>query len=398
MLQQMEECPMANLIYHGKNKQGKDRWLVRMYVKRDDNGKQIFHNHQVTGSRKQAERYAKAMETERDKQTFVEPSKMSLKEYLEQWLDDYMKPHLSPRTWREYRNCLERHVYPTLGSTGLDKLLGSQMRFQKLINDIAETERGDGGKTIRTAQYVYTVLKQALKHAHALGLIGVNPMQHTKRPKGSPKEMRPLTRDESMRFLESAAMDRLYPLFALMLETGMRPGEALGLRWDDVDFEVRSIYVQRSLERADSTGWRLKEPKTKRSRRHIPMTPTMVRVLHSHRSEQLEQRVRKANEYCDHGFVFATATGEPLRKNNIVRRNFKQILQAAELPLSIRLYDLRHTCATLLLQAGENPKIVSERLGHASVVITLDVYSHVLPHMQESATMKLESILFGQRH
>ena len=110
---------------------------------------------------------------------------------------------------------------------------------------------------------------------------------------------------------------------------------------------------------------------------------------------QLKHNVRTGEGYHDHGFVFATTIGEPLRKNNVVRRHFKPLLESAGLPSEIRFYDLRHTCATLLLQAGENPKVVSERLGHSSVTITLDTYSHVLPHMQQSATDKLESMLFA---
>lgn len=385
---------MANVIPHGKDKQGQDRWLARIYVGRDDNGKQIFHNHLIRGTRKEAERYARAREAERDQNTFSEPSKLPLKDYLEQWLADYMKPHLAPRTWSDYRYCMERYVYPSLGSVSLDRLQRMPMRFQKLINEIAETEKGDGEKTIRTAQYVYTILKQALKQAHALELISRNPMEHAKRPRGEAKEMRPMTREESVRFLAMAAQDRLSVLFALMLETGVRPGEALGLRWEDIDFEHRSIYVQHSLERNEN-GWRLKQTKTKRSRRQIPVTSTLVRMLRTHRKEQLKHNVRTGEGYHDHGFVFATATGEPLRKNNVVRRHFKPILESAGLPSEIRFYDLRHTCATLLLQAGENPKVVSERLGHSSVTITLDTYSHVLPHMQQSATDKLESMLFA---
>ncbi|KYP80055.1 tyrosine-type recombinase/integrase [Ferroacidibacillus organovorans] len=386
---------MANVIPHGKDKNGQDRWLVRMYVRRDEQGKQIFHNHLVRGTRKDAERYARKMETERDQNTFVEPSKLPLSKFLDTWLDEYVQPRVAPRTCADYRYAMEKYVIPRMGTITLNRLQGMPMQFQKLINEVANSENQEGQKTIRTAQYVFTILKQAMKQAHALGLLARNPMEHMKRPRAEVKEMRSLTPDEAVRFLEASVSDRLHVLFALMVETGLRPGEALGLRWQDIDLEHRAIFVRHSLERL-STGWRLKEPKTKRSRRQIPLTATTANLLRDHRQNQLQERLRSKGKYVDHGFVFATAAGEPLRKNNVLRRHFKPILMAADLSSDIRFYDLRHTCATLLLLAGENPKVVAERLGHASVTMTLDRYSHVLPHMQQSATDKMESMLFDR--
>lgn len=385
---------MANVIPHGKDKHGQDRWLVGMYVRRDEQGKQVSHNHLVRGTSKDAERYARKLEAERDQQIFIEPSKLPLSVFLDTWLYEYVKPRVAPRTWTDYRYSMEKYVIPRIGSITLNRLQSMPMQFQKLINEVADSENQEGQKTIRTAQYVFTILKQAMKQAHALGLISRNPMEHMKRPRGEAKEMRPLTPAEAVQFLEASVFDRLHVLFALLIETGLRPGEALGLRWQDIDFEHQSIFVRHSLERLN-TGWRLKEPKTKRSRRQIPLTTTTSELLRNHRKNQLQTRIGSKGEYVDHGFVFATNIGEPLRKNNVLRRHFKPILAAAGLPSDIRLYDLRHTCATLLLSAGENPKVVSERLGHASVTMTLDRYSHVLPHMQQSATDKLESMLFS---
>jgi len=386
---------MANFIPHGKDKHGQDRWLIRMYVRRDEQGKQIFHNHLVRGTRKDAERYARKREVERDQQMFIEPSKLPLSVFLDTWLDEYVKPRVAPRTCADYRYSMEKYVIPRIGAITLNRLQSMPMEFQKLINEVASSENKAGQKTIRTAQYVFTILKQAMKQAHALGLIARNPMEHMKRPRGEAKEMRPLTPDEAVQFLEASVFDRLHVLFALLIETGLRPGEALGLCWQDIDFEHRLIFVRHSLERL-RIGWRLKEPKTKRSRRQIPLTTTTIELLRDHRQNQLQTRIGSKAEYVDHGFVFATNSGEPLRKNNVLRRHFKPILQAAGLPSGIRLYDLRHTCATLLLLAGENPKVVAERLGHASVTMTLDRYSHVLPHMQQSATDKLEAMLYDR--
>ena len=160
----------------------------------------------------------------------------------------------------------------------------------------------------------------------------------------------------------------LKALFSLLLSSGMRPGEALGLRWGDIDFQRGRVQVQRALSKKGSK-WSLEEPKTARSRRSIPLPPSVVKDLKEHRNNQIEEKL-KTKSYIDHDLVFAGKYGEPLDHKNILNRHFKPLPRDAGLP-DIRLYDLRHTCATLLLSAGENPKVVSERLGHASIVLTL---------------------------
>src|SRR5207245_5928999 len=156
------------------------------------------------------------------------------------------------------------------------------------------------------------------------------------------------------------------------------------------------VTVRRSLVlRVKGGGWFFAEPKTPRSRRSIPLPNYLVRQLSSHRRKQAEFRLKRGAKYQNNDLVFATPKGTPLSMRNLERRNFKPILAAAELP-DIRLYDLRHTCATLLLAAGENPKVVSERLGHATVVMTLDAYSPVLDGMQEQAAVKMDRILSYQ--
>lgn len=229
--------------------------------------------------------------------------------------------------------------------------------------------------------------------------------------------MKVLTPEQAKKFLEACVYNRWGILFELLLISGMRPSEALGLKWEDIDWKNNRIAVQRTLTRVKN-NWQLKEPKTPQSRRTIPLPREVMNDLKEHRKQQSEEKL-KAKEYInydkdknkfkpekweeklkdpkvyvDYGLVFATETGRPLDLANINYQYFKPLLKNAGLP-NIRLYDLRHTCATLLLLAGENPKVVSERLGHANITLTLDTYSHVLPTMQEEATQKLKQMLFG---
>jgi integrase len=223
-----------------------------------------------------------------------------------------------------------------------------------------------------------------------------NPADFVDLPRQARKEMKALSVEEVDRFMTAAAADRWHVLFAFALATGMRPGEYLGLQWKDVDLRAGTVKVQRSLVR-EGKGWYFSEPKTARSRRTIPLPRTTVAMLADHKRQQAEERLAAGAGYANHDLVFATALGSPLGEQNLASRHFKPLLRAAGLPSDIRLYDLRHTCATMLMEAGENPKVVSERLGHATITLTLDTYSHVLPTMQREAASKLESLLFGAR-
>jgi integrase len=166
------------------------------------------------------------------------------------------------------------------------------------------------------------------------------------------------------------------------------------LQWKDVDFENKVLSVMRVAIKRKGGGFYFAEPKTSRSRRSIPISNSVVDALKKHRRKQLEERLKLGEVYQNFDLVFASELGTPLDRKNFNDRHFQPLLKKAELQ-PIRLYDLRHTTATLLLSAGENPKVVSERLGHASIVLTLDTYSHVLPTMQQGATDKLEKMMFG---
>jgi len=226
-------------------------------------------------------------------------------------------------------------------------------------------------------------------------LIPGNPADLVELPAKKRPEVRVLDREAAAVFLEAIRGNRWESLWEILLVTGLRPGEALGLKWSDVDWEGSRISVQRSLARSDNNSWYFVEPKTPTSRRSVVVPPSSMESLKRYRVKQAEERLQKGAEFrSDLDLVFCNGRGEPIDYRAAVRQHFKPLVRAAGLN-PLRPYDLRHTCATLLLAGGEHPKVVAERLGHSDTAMTMNVYSHVLPTMQEGAAEKLERMLYG---
>jgi integrase len=361
-------------------------WLVRISVSRDRaTGRRRYHNHTVHGTKKDAQRYGTAFQRRLDLGEVVEPTRKTVDEFLDEWLLS-AAGRLRERTKYEYERLLERYVRPKLGDVRLPDV--TPLQIQSVYAGILK--RNLSGRTVR---YTHAVLSSALKQAVRWRMIATNPASAVDLPRVRRNEMHALSPEQAQHFLAAAEGNRMEAMFNVLLLGGLRPGEAYGLKWTDIDFDAKAVTIQRALSRTKSK-WRLEEPKTAKSRRTVPLPPKVMDLLREHRKTQKEHRLASQSPYTDHGLVFATRTGQPLDAQNVNFQYLKGVLTKAGLPATIRLYDLRHTCATLLLAAGENPKVVSERLGHASVVLTLDVYSHVLPTMQQSATDRLDSLLF----
>jgi integrase len=223
-------------------------------------------------------------------------------------------------------------------------------------------------------------------------MIPRNVAEVVKAPRPSPEEIRPLSREQTKTLLEVVkGEDRFEALYVLAVTTGLRQGELLGLKWEDVDLRDGVVQVRRTLAR-HQTRLLLGEPKTKRSRRTVQLTEAAVKALNGHFARQMVQRTLLGELYEHHGLVFATQKGTLVNPTNLRKRSFEPLLEKAGLP-AIRFHDLQHTCATLLLSRNVNPKIVLEMLGHATIAITLDTYSHVLPNMQKGAARALEETL-----
>jgi integrase len=356
----------------------------------------------VSGPKKNATLYLNAAMRSRDLGTFVEPSSTTLDAYLDRWLEAAAKPRVRPRTLQDYHQLLRLYVRPALGARRLDQIRA--LDLQTLYSDLGQHV------TALTVQKAHRVLSQALKQAVRWRLLSFNPGADVALPRDQRPEMRSLTAAQAEAFIRAAeAYDRepegsldgrtagRLPrgiVFAFTLATGMRPGEVLALRWEDVDLDAGRATVRRNLVQLHG-GTVFGEPKSRAGRRVIPLPSSMTARLRAHRKWQAKLRLLLGAAYQDEDLVFASMTGATLNPQNLTHRDLKAILNRAELPASLRWYDLRHTCATLLLAAGENVKVVAERLGHAKVALTLDLYAHVLPGMQERAAERLEAALFG---
>jgi integrase len=370
-------------------KRGENVWQVRISLGRDPNtGTRRYHNHTIRGTKKDAQKYLNGILRDIDMGTFVEPSGKTLDQYLNDWLETSAKSRIGENTFRTYTDYLKRYVRPTLGAYKLSSI--QPLNIQELY-----TQMQDDGLSARTVRYAHAILSSALKQAVKWRLLQVNPASFVDLPRQKRQEMQVLTPKQVGLFLKATDGDRYAVLFAFALATGMRPSEYLALQWKDVDLKAGTVIVQRSLVRLNKE-WKFAETKTARSRRTIPLPKTVTRQLKSHKQRQAAERLKAGSGYNNNDLVFATQSGLPVNLHNLLHQNFKPILVKAKLPKIIRLYDLRHTCATLLMGAGENPKVVSERLGHASIALTLDVYSHVLPTMQEKAAERLELAMFGR--
>jgi integrase len=362
---------------------GRHRWLVRVFLGRDhQTRKRRYHNRTIHGPARRAQEYLTKMLHERDLGRGLEGAEITLNEFLDRWLDTAAKPKLRDKSYESYKSLLRRYVRPVLSERILSAVtpLDVQDAYQKMI---------DRGLSARTVRYTHSVLRSAIRQAIRWRLLLQDPTDGAQLPRLGRREMRVLTAEQSRIFLSAALKTHYGPVFAVALTTGMRPSEYLALKWQDIDWDRETVSVVRTLERVRG-GWRFAETKRARSRRIIKFQDWVLETF-----KNLEARTIRRSE-CSRPdnsvLVFTSPAGRPIYSDKLAKR-FKAILRQAGLPV-VRLYDLRHTAATLALSAGVPPKVVAEQLGHASAAFTLDVYSHLLPHMQAEAAERVEALLY----
>jgi len=312
--------------------------------------------------------------------------RQTVKQYLTSWYEG-MQPQVRPSSYRRYGDYI-KHLIPGIGRHSLAKLSPQHLQLfynKKLADGLSPT----------TVHAIHSMLHRALEDALQMGLVNRNVSEMLKPPRRGHREMMPLSVSEVQRFLEVVREDRFYALYVLALSTGMREGELLGLRWQDVDLARRTVQVRMNVQET-SGRYILAETKTAYSRRTVALTQVAVDALAAHWRQQQQRRARIGDAWEDLGLVFPNRNGGIMIPHNITKRSFKKHLEAAGLSRAIRFHDTRHTAATLLLSSGVNVKVVSEMLGHSSVSITLSIYAHVLPHMQQSAVNAMDMLLGSQ--
>lgn len=368
---------------------GDGRWLVRTSHGRNWQGKRIRARTIVRGTKKDAQRHLTSVLKRQDDGFSPVTGRQTFGEWVTEWLTDWTA-NLGPRTRADAESQFRRlfQFDPMLAGRRLAGLTAAEV--QSLVNRLQQK-----GFSPRTIRMYHGAVRACLSRAERLGKVARNVALLAELPAQVRTERAFLTPANAERFLVAAdgLGDQYGALFALLLLTGIRPGEACGLQW--ADWEGSQLRIRRSLVWFADRAPILAETKTRRSR-VIALSERALRVLQQHRVRQVALRLRMGASYGDRGLVFATELGRPLHLRNISARHFKRLLQGAGLP-NLRLYDLRHTHATLLLAAGEHPKVVQERLGHSTITLTLDTYSHVVPGMQERAAERLDAILEDAR-
>jgi integrase len=306
--------------------------------------------------------------------------------YLDEWLAGNAVMTVEPTTFDVYRRDVER-LRPLIGNVKLDSLRHEhiQQAYGELLMRLSPA----------SVDRAHRTLKAALRHAVKVGLLGRNPMDRVTAPKVPRKEMRPLTPDEVEILLQSSQNDPLYALWVVLVTTGMRIGEACALRWADLDLEAGSLHVRQTLKPVPGKGLMLGEVKTEHSRRRIVLAPATVQALRVHQQRQAFLRKLAGDAWQEHGLVFCTRAGGPLGIGSVTFAK-DRALAAAGLP-RVRTHDLRHTAATYLLSQGVHPRVVQDLLGHSTITLTMDTYSHVLPSLHQEVAGLMDSLVCRAR-
>ena len=362
-------------------KRSKDSYSLVISLGKDKDGKYKQHWVSVRGTKKDAERKRTELLHQLDNNTVINPRKITVTEYLKRWLADYAKPNLSPRSYERYESIINVHLIPDLGS-----LLLSQLRSEHVQRHY--TDKLSPGLSASTVKYHHTVIHKALATALKWNLISRNIADGVDVPRPHRKEINTWNEHDVNNFLDTAKDSIYYPLFHTALFTGMRRSELLGLQWKDIGLD--QISVNRALHHLRDGTYVFIQPKTVKNRRTIALSPSSVITLTEHKHKQRENRSALGLPQPADDLVFATADGKQFRPDT-VSRAWTTMAVRARVKL-IRFHDARHTHASLLLKQGVHPKIVQERLGHSSIQITLDTYSHVAPGLQEAAAESFEKL------
>lgn len=375
------------------------RWQGQVTIGRDSKTGKLKRQTFYGKTQKEVQIKVTKAQNDLNSGTFVEPSKVTVGEWLNTWLMEYKQASIRATTLTDYEYLIRVHLKPNIGDIMLKELKTDHV--QRLYNKLHTSGRADGksgGLSAHSIRKLHNVLHEAIQQACNNNLIIRNATENTTLPKYHKPDMRVLTVEEQRKLLMAVQEDRLCAAFMLDLATGLRLGELLGLRWQDVDLKEGIIAVKRSITRVknfdDSIDTKtvliVQEPKSKSGRRYIPIPENIIKALKQHRTRQKVERLAAGEGYSDNDLVFSTEIGAPIEPRNFLRKYYILVKKAGIPP--VNFHSLRHSCATRLLEANEHPKIVQEILGHSNITLTLDTYSHVLPELKKAAIAKLNTL------
>lgn len=328
---------------------------------------------------------------EQQQGTLITTPQQTVAHFLQDWLENSQKQSLRPRSYERYEEMVRLHIIPELGRHQLLKLSGQHLQafYTKKVKE---------GLSPSTVIGLHIVLHKALDTAVKWNLVARNVCDTVDPPRKIRHEIQPLTLEQIKKLLEVARGHPYEALYVLALATGMRRGELLGLKWQDINFTTGTLQIQRILSRVprimrneNGETYEEAEPKTQKSRRSVTIAAFALEALKHHRERQLKARAQAGNAWQERDYVFCTSLGTHLLPNDVLEQ-LKLLLKKAQLP-AFRFHDLRHSAATLLFSQGVHPKIVQELLGHSDISMTMDLYSHMLPTMQQEAMNKLNDVL-----
>jgi len=378
-------------------RQGERSWEIKFDLGRDPlTGRRLTRYVTVPGTKRKAQEELTRLLSQRNEGVYIEPTKMTVAEYLRHWLDADIDRRVAPRTAARHRGIVEKNIIPKLGHIPIRKLTAAHIEAFE-----AEQQREGWVKTCVQAQskrglsaqtvlHIHRTLSQALGHAVRLGVLIKNPAQQVKAPRPPVREIKILDKSEIATLISAAKGTAIYAPVLVGLTTGVRRGELLGLRWSDIDLKGSTLTVNQSIERIKGK-YQFKAPKTKTSRRTVSLPAVTVDALRDHYKVHLEDRMKLGLGRDPRALVFCRPDGQPMDPDAL-SKSFCQLVAAANVT-PITLHGLRHTHISHLLMDGIHVKVVSERAGHANVNITLGVYAAYIPNMQADAALRVDAWL-----
>ena len=368
-------------------KRGERSWAILLDLPRGPDGKRRRKWHTVHGTKKDAQRKRNELLHQLETGAYVEPARMTISEFLERWLK-HARSKVGDKTFERYSEIVHKNLVPVLGALRLPQL--QPIHIEEFYAEMLESGRknGNGGLSPQTVVHFHRVLRSALQQGIKWKFIVINPADAVEPPKVEPKEMETLDASRTAWLFTAAEGSPLYTPIVLESTLGIRRGEVFALRWSDLNSSAGVATIRRSLQQTNE-GLKFKSTKSGKGR-PVSLLGFTVEVLKQHKKEQEKARALFGEDYQDNDLVCPLPDGRPWPPDSFSDQfcRFRD-----KCGLKIRYHNLRHSHATQLMEQGVHPKVVSERLGHSSVGITLDLYSHVIPGMQEDAAQRLDSVL-----